>query len=98
MSTQYNIPVGAQHISLLEPLHFKFTTENEKIIKTEANVGYVHRGIEQAWCSKFKFRQVSFVVGRVCGLCQIFTDVSDRVGQNSLSFIVFITRCRKFRF
>ena len=68
MSTQYNIPVGAQHISLLEPLHFKFTTENEKIIKTEANVGYVHRGIEQACCSKFKFRQVSFVVGRVCGL------------------------------
>ena len=71
MSTQYNIPVGAQHISLLEPLHFKFTTENEKIIKTEANVGYVHRGIEQACCSKFKFRQVSFVVGRVCGLCSI---------------------------
>ena len=71
MSTQYNIPVGAQHISLLEPLHFKFTTENEKIIKTDANVGYVHRGIEQAWCSKFKFRQGSCVVGRVCGLCSI---------------------------
>ena len=71
MSTQYNIPVGAQHISLLEPLHFKFTTENEKIIKTDANVGYVHRGLEQACCSKFKFRQVSFVVGRVCGLCSI---------------------------
>ena len=71
MATQYNIPVGAQHISLLEPLHFKFTTENEKIIKTDANVGYVHRGIEQACCSKFKFRQVSFVVGRVCGLCSI---------------------------
>ncbi len=71
MATQYEIPIGAQHISLLEPLHFKFTTENEKIIKAEANVGYVHRGIEQACCSKFKFRQVSFVVGRVCGLCSI---------------------------
>ncbi len=71
MATQYNIPVGAQHIALLEPLHFKFTTENEKIIKAEANVGYVHRGIEQACCTKFKFRQVSFVVGRVCGLCSI---------------------------
>lgn len=71
MSKQYEIPVGAQHISLLEPLHFKFTTENEKIISTAANVYYVHRGIEQACCSKFKFRQVSFVVGRVCGLCSI---------------------------
>ncbi len=71
MGRQYEIPVGAQHISLLEPLHFKFTTENEKIIRTDANVYYVHRGIEQACVSKFKFRQVSFVVGRVCGLCSI---------------------------
>ncbi|MBN8688562.1 MAG: nickel-dependent hydrogenase large subunit [Chitinophagales bacterium] len=71
MGRQYEIPVGAQHISLLEPLHFKFTTENEKIIKTDANVYYVHRGIEQACVTKFKFRQVSFVVGRVCGLCSI---------------------------
>ncbi|MBS1654147.1 MAG: nickel-dependent hydrogenase large subunit, partial [Bacteroidetes bacterium] len=71
MGKQYEIPVGAQHISLLEPLHFKFTTENEKIIDVDAGIYYVHRGIEQACCSKFKFRQVSFVVGRVCGLCSI---------------------------
>lgn len=71
MGKQYEIPVGAQHISLLEPLHFKFTTENEKIVDIAANVFYVHRGIEKACCSKFKFRQVSFVVGRVCGLCSI---------------------------
>ena len=71
MGKLYEIPLGAQHVSLLEPLHFKFTTENEKIVGTVANVFYVHRGIEQACCSKFKFRQVSFVVGRVCGLCSV---------------------------
>jgi ech hydrogenase subunit E len=71
MAIRYDIPVGSQHISLLEPLHFKLVTENEKIIDVEANVGYVHRGIENACTSKFKFRQVSFVVGRVCGLCSI---------------------------
>ena len=71
MAQQFDIPVGAQHISLLEPLHFKLTTENEKIVDVQANVGYVHRGIEEACTSKFKFRQVSFVVGRVCGLCSI---------------------------
>jgi ech hydrogenase subunit E len=71
MATQYDIPVGAQHISLLEPLHFKLSTENEKIVDVEANVGYVHRGIEKACTEIFKFRQVSFVVGRVCGLCSI---------------------------
>jgi ech hydrogenase subunit E len=71
MGKKYEIPLGAQHVSLLEPLHFKFTTENEKIVGAEANLFYVHRGIEQACCSKFKFRQVSFVVGRVCGLCSV---------------------------
>lgn len=84
MATQYDIPVGAQHISLLEPLHFKLTTENEKIVDVEANVGYVHRGIEDACTSKFKFRQVSFVVGRVCGLCSIshttaFSQVAEKL-------------------
>jgi ech hydrogenase subunit E len=71
MATTYEIPVGSQHISLLEPLHFKLTTENEKVVDVEANVGYVHRGIEDACTSQFKFKQVSFVVGRICGLCSI---------------------------
>ena len=84
MGKLYEIPLGAQHISLLEPLHFKFTTENEKIVDTVANVYYVHRGIEQACCSKFKFRQVSFVVGRVCGLCSVshttaYSQVAERL-------------------
>src|SRR5665647_1396553 len=84
MGKQYEIPLGAQHISLLEPLHFKFTTENEKIVDTTANVFYVHRGIEQACCSKFKFRQVSFVVGRVCGLCSVsHTTAYSQVAENS---------------
>lgn len=71
MKKTLTIPMGAQHIALLEPLHFRFTTENETVVGVEADVGYVHRGIEQACASKFKFRQVPFVVGRVCGLCSI---------------------------
>ncbi len=71
MKRTLTIPMGSQHIALLEPLHFRFTCENEKIVGVDADVGYVHRGIELACASKFKFRQVSFVVGRVCGLCSI---------------------------
>lgn len=65
------IPVGAQHISLLEPLNFKFKTENEKIVDVESDVGFVHRGIERACTTKFKFEQIGYVVARVCGLCAI---------------------------
>jgi ech hydrogenase subunit E len=66
-----NIPLGSQHISLLEPIRFQFTTENEKIIEVGADVGFVHRGIEKACTEKFEWKQVGYVVARVCGLCAI---------------------------
>ncbi|HRF55897.1 MAG TPA: nickel-dependent hydrogenase large subunit [Campylobacterales bacterium] len=71
MSKTINIPLGSQHIALLEPVRFSFECENEKIIGVEADVGYVHRGIELACTTKFKFKQVGYVVARVCGLCAI---------------------------
>jgi len=66
-----SIPVGSQHISLLEPLHFRFETDNEKVVNVSADVGYVHRGIEKACATKFQYSQVPYVVARVCGLCAI---------------------------
>ncbi len=66
-----DIPIGSQHIALLEPVRFVFETENEKIIDVRADVGYVHRGVEKACEDKFKFKQVGYVVARVCGLCAI---------------------------
>lgn len=66
-----NIPLGSQHISLLEPIRFEFETENEKIIDVKADVGFVHRGIERACATKFEYKQVPYVVARVCGLCAI---------------------------
>ncbi len=65
------IPLGAQHISLLEPVKFTFTTQNEKIVDVGSDVGFVHRGVEHACSSKFEFKQVGFVVARICGLCAI---------------------------
>lgn len=66
-----NIPLGSQHISLLEPVKFKFECENEKIIDVDSDVGFVHRGIEQACTTKFKFDSIGYVVARICGLCAI---------------------------
>ena len=71
MSKTINIPLGSQHIALLEPVHFTFECENEQIINATADVGYVHRGVELACASKFRFKQVGYVVSRVCGLCAI---------------------------
>ncbi len=71
MTKTINIPLGSQHIALLEPVRFSFECENEQIIKVDADVGYVHRGVELACTTKFKFKQVGYVVARVCGLCAI---------------------------
>jgi ech hydrogenase subunit E len=66
-----NIPLGSQHISLLEPVKFKFECENEKIIIVDSDVGFVHRGIEKACVTKFKYDAIPYVVARICGLCAI---------------------------
>lgn len=76
MKKTINIPLGSQHIALLEPVRFQFETENEKIVDVKANVGYVHRGVEKACATKFEYKQVPSVVARVCGLCAITHSLS----------------------
>ena len=71
MIQELNIALGSQHIALLEPMRLEFQTNNETITAVKADFGYVHRGIERACASKFKFKQVGYVVSRVCGLCSI---------------------------
>ncbi len=71
-----NIPLGSQHISLLEPVRFRFECKNEKIVGVDSDVGFVHRGIEKACTTKFKFDAVGYVVARVCGLCAITHSLS----------------------
>jgi ech hydrogenase subunit E len=76
MKKVVNIPLGSQHISLLEPIRFQFTTENEKIVGVGADVGFVHRGIEKACSETFEWKRVGYVVARVCGLCAITHSLS----------------------
>lgn len=71
MTKLLEIPLGSQHAVLLEPLHFRFSCENETIREVKADLGYVHRGVEQACMTRFDYKQVPTVVGRVCGLCAI---------------------------
>ena len=84
MKQTINIPLGSQHIALLEPVRFKFECENEKIIGVDSDVGFVHRGIERACTTKFKFDSIGYVVARVCGLCAITHSLSYTVAIEKL--------------
>ncbi len=42
----HQIAVGPVHAGIIEPGHFRFTANGEFLVRLEARLGYVHRGIE----------------------------------------------------
>jgi Ni,Fe-hydrogenase III large subunit len=42
----HEIPVGPVHAGIIEPGHFRFTASGETVVRLEARLGYVHKGIE----------------------------------------------------
>ena len=42
----HQIPVGPVHAGIIEPGHFRFTASGETVVRLEARLGYVHKGVE----------------------------------------------------
>jgi Ni,Fe-hydrogenase III large subunit len=42
----HQIAVGPIHAGIIEPGHFRFTANGEAVVRLEARLGYVHKGIE----------------------------------------------------
>ncbi len=42
----HEIAVGPVHAGIIEPGHFRFTCDGETVVRVEARLGYVHRGVE----------------------------------------------------
>ena len=43
----FEIPVGPVHAGIIEPGHFRFSVAGDPIINLEAQLGFVHKGIEK---------------------------------------------------
>lgn len=52
----YEIPVGPVHAGIIEPGHFRFSVVGEPIINLEAQLSFVHKGVEKLFedCSPEK--------------------------------------------
>ncbi len=62
----YEIPVGPVHAGIIEPGHFRFQAMGEDILRLEAHLGYVHKGIEK--CAEGRdVRGLVRLAGRVSG-------------------------------
>jgi Ni,Fe-hydrogenase III large subunit len=46
------VPVGPVHAGIIEPGHFRFTVSGETVVRLEARLGYVHKGIEGLMAGK----------------------------------------------
>jgi Ni,Fe-hydrogenase III large subunit len=43
----HEVPVGPVHAGIIEPGHFRFSVVGEKVLRLEARLGYVHKGLER---------------------------------------------------
>ncbi|MEO1815998.1 MAG: NADH-quinone oxidoreductase subunit C [Acetobacterium sp.] len=62
----YEIPVGPVHAGIIEPGHFRFSVAGEPIINLEAQLYFVHKGIEKM-CEGESLEKGLFVAERISG-------------------------------
>ncbi len=62
----YEIPVGPVHAGIIEPGHFRFTVAGEPIINLEAQLYFVHKGIEKM-CEGRSMEHCLYVAERISG-------------------------------
>lgn len=62
----HQIPVGPVHAGIIEPGHFRFTANGEAVVRLEARLGYVHKGIERLLTGA-PIARAAQLLGRVSG-------------------------------
>jgi Ni,Fe-hydrogenase III large subunit len=62
----HEIPVGPVHAGIIEPGHFRFSVVGEKVLKLEARLGYVHKGIERRF-TELRANEGQRLAARVSG-------------------------------
>ncbi|MDP4093109.1 MAG: NADH-quinone oxidoreductase subunit C [Bacillota bacterium] len=78
----YEIPVGPVHAGIIEPGHFRFSVAGEPIINLEAQLSYVHKGIEKL-SEDESIEKCFYISERISG---------DETFSNSLAFCQAVER------
>lgn len=72
----FEIPVGPVHAGIIEPGHFRFSVAGEPVINLEAQLYYVHRGIEKL-AEGMSIKKCLYLAERISG---------DETVSNSLAY------------
>ncbi len=90
------LPIGPQHPSLVEPEYLKVHLDGETIKDVDINLGFMHRGIEQALQTR-TYDKVLFLIERICGICSSAHTVAYCNGIERLLDIEIPDRARYIR-
>lgn len=63
----HEVGVGPIHAGIIEPGHFRFICDGEKVLHLEIHLGYQHRGVEKLMLEKTKLIQRSLLAESVAG-------------------------------
>ena len=83
----YEIPVGPVHAGIIEPGHFRFSVAGGPIINLEAQLYFVHKGIEKM-CEGISIERCLYVSERISG---------DETFANSLAYCQAIEKIAGIR-
>jgi Ni,Fe-hydrogenase III large subunit/Ni,Fe-hydrogenase III component G len=71
----FEVPVGPIHAGIIEPGHFRFSQAGETIMRLDAKMFFVHRGIEKA-IEGLPVAKAFYQVERISGVCTIAHSVA----------------------
>ncbi len=63
----HEVGVGPIHAGIIEPGHFRFICDGEKVLHLEIHLGYQHRGVEQLMLQQEKLIQRSVLAESIAG-------------------------------
>jgi len=78
----YEIPVGPVHAGIIEPGHFRFSVAGEPIINLEAQLYFVHKGIEKL-SEQMSIEKCLYLAERISG---------DETFSNSLTYCMAVEK------
>jgi len=71
----FEVPVGPIHAGIIEPGHFCFSQAGESILRLDAKMFFVHRGIEKA-IEGLPLEKAFYQVERISGVCGVAHSLS----------------------
>ncbi|MCF0172387.1 MAG: NADH-quinone oxidoreductase subunit C, partial [Bacteroidales bacterium] len=90
----HQVGVGPIHAGVIEPGHFRFICNGEKILHLEIMLGYQHRGVEKQFIGKTRLNQRALLAESIAGDTAVSHSVAFADAWEALCGVKVSERCR----